>query len=397
MENTIQMEVKENEKYQKLINAFGDSKFQQEINEYRYSIEQELGNFLEWLLHDLKPQQMIFRSPESRIKSKSGFSEKISRKDYIHKWNIDDDIRHIQDEILMKLPDLIGFRITCFFMEDEKIIYDRLKIYHDENQFKNIQLNFTEGTEQKNGHKIYKVSGVYQNKASFELQVKAAVHNVWGEVEHKTIYKGSQFAVDLKQRQTITNEVFNILRASDRQLLSLFTHQYTEQDLICGLFAEKTRQNVVKASGTEYLAGHYNSFFDIFLKVEWDNILSYVSKSLSETPYEKKSVDVQHDDSTLTNFADDIKDRFLEYYLQVQYNIAQELYYFKDYDEFILYLASVMKTYLTKDEDELEEIENDAFSNIEEFEDDGELHIGESELLLNLLKDKLPDALKEGK
>ena len=178
----MQMTNTANEKHQQLVNAFSNEAFQKEINQYRHDIEQELGKFIEWLLTQLESSQLIFRSPESRIKSKAGFSDKISRKDYIHNWQIDGNERNIQNEILEKLPDLIGFRITCFFMKDEEIIYEKLKLYYTENKFQCIHLNFDEKTTQKNGHKIYKVSGHYQDKVSFELQIKSAVHNIWGEV-----------------------------------------------------------------------------------------------------------------------------------------------------------------------------------------------------------------------
>jgi ppGpp synthetase/RelA/SpoT-type nucleotidyltranferase len=394
----MQMTNTANEKHQQLVNAFSNEAFQKEINQYRYDIEQELGKFIEWLLTQLESSQLIFRSPESRIKSKAGFSEKISRKDYIHKWRITEDVRDIQDEILKKLPDLIGFRITCFFMKDEEIIYEKLKLYYTENKFQCIHLNFDEKTTQKNGHKIYKVSGHYQDKVSFELQIKSAVHNIWGEVEHKTIYKGSQFAIDLKQRQTITSEVFNILSASDQQLLSLFTHKYTEQDLICGLFAEKTRRHVAEASDTEYLAGHYKSFFDIFLQAERDNIAAFIASSLSGTPYAKTTVEVDDSCTKILLFADNIKDTFLEYYLQVQYNISQELHDFSGYDAFIQYLAStIISTYSSSDEEDPDIIEDDAFSEPEDFEDEGASDSKGLDMLLIVLKDKLPDAFKEGK
>ncbi len=259
-------------------------------------------------------------------------------------------------------------------------------------------MNFDEKTTQKNGHKIYKVSGHYQDKVSFELQIKSAVHNIWGEVEHKTIYKGSLFAIDLKQRQTITSEVFNILSASDQQLLSLFTHKYTEQDLICGLFAEKTRRHVAEASDTEYLAGHYKSFFDIFLQAERDNIAAFIASSLSGTPYAKTTFEVDDSCTKILLFADNIKDTFLEYYLQVQYNISQELHDFSDYDAFIQYLAStIISTYSSSDEEDPDIIEDDAFSEPEDFEDEGASDSKGLDMLLIVLKDKLPDAFKEGK
>lgn len=379
--------------YQKLLNAFSDPDFQKEINQYRHDIELELVEFIEWLLTILKSSQKIFRSPESRIKSKAGFAEKINRKDYINKWAIDSDMRKIQDEILIKLPDLIGFRLTCFFMDDEEVIYNKLKEYSDSGKFQNIILNFDERTEQKNGHKIYKVSGSYKEKVSFELQIKSVVHNIWGEVEHKTIYKRSQYAVDLEQRQTITEEIFNILKASDQQLLSLFIHQYDEEKLVCGLFAEQTRHKVEQASNTEYLAGHYKSFFDIFLKTGQKDIWNYVSCTLVGKQYERKKIKVEDDKEKILEFAKEIKTEFLEYYLKIQYVIAQELYIFADFDMFILYLAKIVMDYLPMDEEQ-DYIEDDVFVVEEE---DRDLDTGYNEEILKLLKDKLPDALKERK
>lgn len=381
--------------YQKLIDAFADEEFQKEINQYRYNIEAELRKYIEWLVPGLQPSQKIFQSPESRIKSKVSFQEKIYRKDYIHKWTASGERRDIQNEILANLPDLIGFRITCFFMDDEKILYDKLREFEQQGGFQKIALDFSENTQQKNGHRIYKVSGKYDQRVSFELQIKSAVHNIWGEVEHRTIYKGTQYAIDFKQRRAVTKELFNILRSSDRQLLTLFKSQYTEQDLVCGLFAEQTKDAIAKYANTTYLAGHYKSFFDIFLKSSRDDIRVYVSASLSKaaTRYEKKAIALATLTPEAAALASDITHTFLEYYLQIQYRIAQELYIFESYDQFIQYLAKITIDYLPK-EDDPEQIEGDAFSDDEETDASD---TGRREQLLFLLKDWLPDAVKEDK
>lgn len=388
------MEDRKNNTYQRLIDAFVDENFQKEINEYRYAIELELVKYMEWLAKVLEPSQKIYRSPESRIKSKASFQEKIYRKDYVHKWTVGENPRDIQNEILVRLPDLIGFRITCFFIDDEKVIYDRLKEYDQGGNFQQVVLDFSEKTRQKNGHIIYKVSGKYAGRVSFELQIKSAVHNIWGEVEHKTIYKGSQYAIDLEQRQSVTEEVFNVLRASDHQLLTLFTNQYTEQDLVCGLFAEQTKKVIAEFAGTDYLAGHYRSFFEIFLQTGRDDIRRYVSNSLSKPrgTYQKSTVLLKHIAPKANQLAERIKAVFLEYYLQIQYCISQELYVFKDYNEFILYLADVIIRYALPDE-EPNQINDDAFSDDEETDESG---AEDQEVLLELLKDWMPDAVKEG-
>lgn len=377
---------------QKLIDAFASDAFQREIYQYRSDIELELMKFLEWLQQELKPSQKIFHSPESRIKSKTSFDEKINRKDYIHKWDLEGDVRSIQDEILKGLSDLIGFRITCYFMDDEEVIYKSLEQYNAKIGFQDIQLNFDEGTEQQNGHKIYKVSGLYLGRVSFEIQIKAMVHNVWGEVEHKTIYKGRQYAVDPSRQRTVTEEIFSILKASDKQLLALFTHEYTEEDLVFGLFAEQTKQHIAKAANTDYLAVHYRGFFDIFSAASRTAIVSFVSATLVGRPYERTAIAVASHDQKIKALADDIKKGFVEYYLQVQYSIAQELYIFKDYDGFVLYLAKTLieKGGPSEDEDGLP-IEKDAFFDEEETE---YLPEDDTGLFLDLLADKLPGARK---
>lgn len=387
---------------QKLIDAFSDPKFQEDINRYRFDIEKQLVKFIDWLLGKLKPSQKIFRSPESRIKSIAGFTEKIKRKDYIHKWSDSGKTIEIQDEILAQLPDLIGFRLTCFFMDDEEVIYNKLREYYEEGKFENTALNFNEGTKQQNGHKIYKVTGKYKvqkeksKEVSFEVQIKSVVHNIWGEVEHKTIYKRSQYAVDLEQRKTITEEIFNILKASDQQLLVLFTNRYTQQDLVCGLFAEQTRKEIEAICNTEYLAGHYKSFFDIFLWSGKNDIWNYVSSTLVEKKYEKRKIEISDENSKISELAEEIKNIFVEYYLQIQYNIAQKLYAFADYDTFVLYLAqTVMRKHLPPDEDQ-ELIEDDVFSE-EEDKDSFGIELDYKEQIMNLLKEKLPNALKERK
>lgn len=389
------MNERNDDKYRKLIEAFEDEDFQKRINQYRHDIELQLNGFIEWLIKTLTSNQKIFHSPESRIKSRISFEEKIYRKDYINKWNLDGSKQNIQDEILKNLPDIIGFRITCYFMDDEEVIYNKLHEYYDLHSFSDIVLDFSEGTSQKNGKKIYKVSGKFKDVVSFELQIKAATHNVWGEVEHRTIYKGKQYSINHPERQTITREIFNILKASDQQLLALFRNNYTQEDLVCGLFAEQTRSVVKVTAKTEFLAGHYTSFFSIFLPESKSDIRRYVAAVLSDgdVQYIKRRLDLESPTGIDKEIVDAIKSTFLEYYLKIQYQIAQELYVFRDYEEFLLYMAKSVKNRVLIDEDE-DFIEDDVFA-----ENKGRVSLDEeySELVLNMLKDILPDALKERK
>lgn len=385
------MNEQKNEMHKKLVDAFDDVDFQKQLNLYRYEIEIELKKFIDWLVVKLKPTQKIFHSPESRIKSKVSFEEKINRKDYINQWNVNDSEENLQDIILKNLPDLIGFRVTCYFMDDEQVIYDYLRTFHKDGNFSNIVLDFNEGTLQKNGKKIYKVSGKYQEKVSFELQIKAATHNVWGEVEHKTIYKGVQYSINHQQKQTITDEIFNILKSSDHQLLSLFKSSYTQDDLVCALFSEQTRNNIKDIAKTDYLESHYKTFFEIFFAGNKQCIYKYVSASLSseDKGYVRPTPDLDCKEEIKPEIIAEIKSTFLEHYLFVQYCIAQEIYCFKNYDEFLVFMVkNAGRNIVTEDEEE--SVDDDVFA-----EDEIESKEEYGELVLKVLKDKLPNAVKE--
>ena len=175
----------------------------------------------------------------------------------------------------------------------------------------------------------------------------------------------------------------------------MFRNTYTQDDLVYALFAEQTRDRVKVVAKTEFLAGHYTSFFSIFLPESKDNIWEYVSAALSNNALQYTKYELNLDSPTDNDkkIVSDIKSTFLEYYLKVQYQIAQELYLFKDYDDFLLYMAKNIKNRFATDIDE-DFIEGDVFAEEEEHVSFDE---GYSELVLKVLKDKLPDALRERK
>ena len=117
---------------------------------------------------------------QSRIKGVDSFREKIYRKDYVRSWTVYDDVEHNKTTIKKNLPDLIGFRITCFFWSDEKSIYDELCACAKNGFFKKFTINTNENCKQKNNKPIYKVSGLYDDSVCFELQIKSIMHNIWG-------------------------------------------------------------------------------------------------------------------------------------------------------------------------------------------------------------------------
>ena len=113
--------LEEKEKY--LLEAFKDIVEDQQLYLAKVRIEEQLKTFIKYSQEELGHNQRIFENPESRIKGIRSFSEKIYRKDYIKIWDVTEDKERNKELIMKKLPDLIGFRITCFFFDTEMQIF----------------------------------------------------------------------------------------------------------------------------------------------------------------------------------------------------------------------------------------------------------------------------------
>lgn len=133
----------------------------------------------------------------SRIKSPDSIREKLLRNNYYYIYS---DYK----DAIENLPDLIGIRIECRFIDDEKKIFNIIENDFNiktENGFyksklnSNIELQLDEKQPkiQKNGFEIYKIDGKYvidkMHFINFELQIKSLVNIFWGEIDHSVLYK----------------------------------------------------------------------------------------------------------------------------------------------------------------------------------------------------------------
>lgn len=329
----------EKEKY--LLEAFKDLIGDKQLYWVKTEIEEQLKSFIKYLQKNLSSSQRIFENLESRIKGYDSFAEKIYRKGYVQSWKVTDDKDSNKELITKQLPDLIGFRITCFFLDAEPSIYYLLKKYHDDGNFDKITINFDENCRQKNGHIIYKVTGKYDHKYCFELQIKSIMHNIWGEVDHKTIYKTRDFDPNIKTKKSISEELFNILKASDKQLQLLFEETITEEKLLQSLFFVKTKKKIAEQIKTDILAEHYDRFFKIFQREnDQERIKNYVIVALQEKKYTRKKDDSQAVETFENQLIKEIQNKFYEYDLKAIYYVASIIYPFKSYNEFLYYLAN---------------------------------------------------------
>ncbi len=185
----------------------------------------DISLYFEKLLEDYNEGYLNINS---RVKSISSLKEKILRNGYYKKYKS-------PKELFCNLSDLIGIRIECSFIEDEKEIYRLLKKHfneQDDNGYfynlnnKNIKLDLAgeQPQRQKNGFEIYRIDGFYQyedNTINFELQIKSLVNIFWGEIEHKVIYKNNNYTLGDEFIRNILTSIKKNLFMIDSQLLAI--------------------------------------------------------------------------------------------------------------------------------------------------------------------------------
>ena len=341
---------------ERLIKAYDNDLFLDRIKKVKNLIEQQIKSLIDYIQEELEKNKdrslSVFGEPQSRIKSTKSFIEKINRRDYINTWTISDDTDANRKMISYQLTDLIGFRINCFFGDDEARVYDLCKQYAFDNKFENIECNFNENCVQANGHMIYKWSGTYIYKAEertnkepdkyrFEVQIKSLVHNLWGEVEHSTIYKNQSLDINKKSKKDLTESIFNVMQAANQQLLTLYTNRYSENDLIRALFFEYTYEEINSKTKTMIFARHYENFFEIFSMFIFDTVKKYVACCIENGDaklYNRKKIEFEENDlySLIASKLDSI---YVKFDLEVLFQIASEVIDFVDYEGFLKTIA----------------------------------------------------------
>ena len=191
------------------------------------SINKEVRNYFSDVLKDDERALNL----STRIKTPQSLREKLIRRNYYIKYPT-------PFEGFKKVPDLIGLRIECRFIKDEKEIYQKIidefriycgKGYYASNINKNIRLNLEDIQPQvlNNGFKIYKLHGLYKNSKtsySFELQIKSLVNLFWGEIDHKILYKNYNYMIVEDFFRDIMNSIIDNLFMVDKQLMILYDH-----------------------------------------------------------------------------------------------------------------------------------------------------------------------------
>lgn len=290
---------------------------------------------------------------QSRIKGVDTFREKIHRKNYIFDWDVYDEKEANQDIICQNLPDLIGVRINCYFAHYEPHIYTELKSALENGKIENVDKIIDEKTKQKNGHVIYKLSGRFQTKYHFEVQIKAIVHNVWGEVEHKTVYKNPSYDGYIHKKKELSEALHEVLFASDNQLLSIFQMNESEDTLVQALFYLYTKNEMEAACRTRILANHYDNYFNSFDNI--NIIKEFVSKRMAGQSFDRIQIATKEASQIVTHIIDFAKSLFPRFYINCLYQIDSILHIHESYDSFLVYF---IESVVAVDENEDEDLHN---------------------------------------
>ena len=258
-----------------------------ENNEFYHEIEREIEQYL---IAVFKESSEMIIDINSRVKSRESLREKIIR----NRFYVENDSAQ---GILDNLSDLIGFIIECRFIEDEYNVLNKIRetlnIRNEEDGFYYNEINphfFLDCASrqpqiQKNGFAIYRIDGYYLKdgqKVNVELQIKALVHSFWGEIEHKLVYKNTNYYVyddfmkdllaSIKANLTITDRQLNIIY-NQMQETSLSDASITETSFekqiskaINDLFALKMNESIgftMNLKSVSTILGHYIFIKDI--------------------------------------------------------------------------------------------------------------------------------------
>ena len=205
-----------------------------------------------------------------RIKSEASIREKLIRNNY-------DVSKNDSEKILSSLRDVIGVRVECKFIEEEKYAYDLLKslfdksddgIFYYMSQMPRLRLKLSDKQPQiqKNGFEIYKIDGYLmmgKEAVNFELQIKALVNSFWSEIEHRVVYKNRDYELS----DTFVSDLFRSIKENlntlDSQLYLLYNRFHSEDDEL----EERSISSRKKERSVEIFIANmvYSTFDDIVL------------------------------------------------------------------------------------------------------------------------------------
>jgi len=199
------------------------------------------------------------------------------------------------------------------------------------------------------------------------LQIKSLFSKIWVEVEHITIYKSRHYDTNEASRKKITEEIFNILDASDKQLVEMYSNSNSIVNLTKTLFYYQTYQNIQLKFNTDILSVHYKRFFEIFNDYNYTSLINnYVAKTLLNLEHSKLKVCSSTDSDVLEVEKEILK--LSKYDLEILFEISSIFFIFNDCLEFINFFAQHIVNQIRSNQDEM--VPKDYIDAFKEEEDD---------------------------
>lgn len=231
-----------------------------------------------------------FMDIKSRVKEEKSLKEKIIRNNLFIQYN-DPEI------LLQNLSDLIGVRIECRFIGDERRIFREIEnlfriksvdgfysTYLNENIF--LKLDEKQPAIQKNGFEIYKIDGRYIYNGlnyNFELQIKSLVNVFWGEIDHKILYKNFNYSGTEKFLTEIMSSIKENLEMIDRELMMLYNHLNEPGTNISENIKKEIKTSLSKGLNDVYYQKVKNEFgFPIDFKLTSNTIINYLFMKITD-------------------------------------------------------------------------------------------------------------------
>ncbi len=280
------------EEIKRILDAYCSKEFQSKLQNVREKIMDGINS----IVREIKEkEESIYLSDfiESRIKDERSLQEKLFLKGYFNELeSIPKKISKIQDMIIEKIPDLIGFRVNCYFIEDEEYIQNEiLKLY--KNCVENMELELDNKSNSYYGQQLRKFNGKYKynnSKYRFELQIKSMLHNTWSEIDHDEIYKRERYDIFSSVKGSIVNSVAEITKQISAQLKILTEELKEERDFIYGLFSLYTYESVKNKTNIDKLGRGYEKFYNLCKYCEEidECVREFVIARLKKTPNDFK-------------------------------------------------------------------------------------------------------------
>ncbi|NLM07238.1 MAG: hypothetical protein GX219_10055 [Tissierellia bacterium] len=274
-----------------------------EYLESRKEFVETIAQDLERFFYQNFSSKDYFLNVSKRVKSYSSLKEKILRNNLFIEYKT-------PDVLFENLSDLIGLRIECRFIEDEKKVYeDLLNLFtintgdgyytNSEVSSINLLMGETQPQVQKNGFEIYKFDGKYNysdRSVNFELQIKSLVNEFWGEIDHRVLYKNFNYMLTEDFFHDIMISIKDNLSMIDRQLMIVYDH-------LSGVNYQKGKHKFseIKSMTSKLVHDHYIQIikeevgFVIDFKKLTDLIVDYIylkNQNVSDSDYGNYFIDL---------------------------------------------------------------------------------------------------------